>query len=421
MASREGDRRPLRNGCFPCLPSTGIKAFLLAHFFCVVLLVGYLLVGAQMFRAIELDEEIAQREHVWEYRSYLIHELWNQSQNKNVTKDEWIEMAESGIDHLSKHLEVLFVHGYRTSQNHHSHWNFVGSLVFSMSVVTTIGYGHRAPATTLGRFVCIVYAIIGIPLTFHIIGDSSKLLFHLIGKAFVSLCCKRKQNSGGQRSEQGTHASMNDNCLSDARRATGPMSASSSRRLSPHAQPLSPQATVWVAAVDTQVLSHNRNIRKSVNRRIRKRTDTPRPPRLPMMLIFIVLICFILLGALYYWWWQGWTYFTCVYFNVISISAIGFGDYMPRETTDSFLSTMRLFLFFNINFMGMAIVTAYITHAQKRIGRSTRKISKSFLNLGNVRRESESDSVSRQEENGHVLSNVRQRNYWLYSSDDEQT
>ncbi|XP_066271724.1 potassium channel subfamily K member 2-like [Branchiostoma lanceolatum] len=45
------------------------------------------------------------------------------------------------------------------------HWDFLPSVTFSMTVVTTIGYGAHTPQTTGGRVFVIFYALLGIPLT----------------------------------------------------------------------------------------------------------------------------------------------------------------------------------------------------------------------------------------------------------------
>ncbi|XP_073955435.1 potassium channel subfamily K member 6-like isoform X2 [Choristoneura fumiferana] len=44
-------------------------------------------------------------------------------------------------------------------------WSFGQSLFFSSTVVTTIGYGHVTPLSKPGKLFCMVYAILGIPLT----------------------------------------------------------------------------------------------------------------------------------------------------------------------------------------------------------------------------------------------------------------
>lgn len=46
-----------------------------------------------------------------------------------------------------------------------SNWSFGQSFLFTVTVVTTVGYGHIHPMTPTGKMTCILYAIIGIPFT----------------------------------------------------------------------------------------------------------------------------------------------------------------------------------------------------------------------------------------------------------------
>ncbi|XP_061714156.1 potassium channel subfamily K member 1-like isoform X2 [Cydia pomonella] len=44
-------------------------------------------------------------------------------------------------------------------------WSFGQSLFFSSTVITTIGYGHVTPLSKMGKLFCMLYAVLGIPLT----------------------------------------------------------------------------------------------------------------------------------------------------------------------------------------------------------------------------------------------------------------
>lgn len=51
-----------------------------------------------------------------------------------------------------------------------TNWDFFNSFFFAITVVTTIGYGHMAPSTTIGRVFTLVFALFGIPMTGILLG-----------------------------------------------------------------------------------------------------------------------------------------------------------------------------------------------------------------------------------------------------------
>ncbi|CAH2052281.1 unnamed protein product, partial [Iphiclides podalirius] len=64
------------------------------------------------------------------------------------------------------------------SNNHYEEheWNLALAFFYSLTVLTTIGYGNIAPRTILGKSVTILYAIIGIPLTLVYLSSVGSLL-----------------------------------------------------------------------------------------------------------------------------------------------------------------------------------------------------------------------------------------------------
>ncbi|XP_059255083.1 potassium channel subfamily K member 17 [Mustela nigripes] len=65
-------------------------------------------------------------------------------------------------------------------------WEFMGSFFFSVSTVTTIGYGNLSPRTMAARLFCIFFALLGIPLNLVVLNR----LGHLMQRG-VQRCARR--------------------------------------------------------------------------------------------------------------------------------------------------------------------------------------------------------------------------------------
>ncbi|KAM9016192.1 potassium channel subfamily K member 17 isoform 3-T3 [Guaruba guarouba] len=55
-------------------------------------------------------------------------------------------------------------------------WDFSGSFFFSISAITTIGYGNLSPSTVAGRIFCILFALFGIPLNLVLLNEIGQLM-----------------------------------------------------------------------------------------------------------------------------------------------------------------------------------------------------------------------------------------------------
>ncbi|UJR23702.1 hypothetical protein I4U23_026683 [Adineta vaga] len=104
---------------------------------------SYLLVGAAIFDALESNtEDLLRRQYQTAEKSMLI--------TYNISPTEYFELEDIVIKYQPHKAGAQ--------------WKFPGAFYFSLTVITTIGYGHSCPTTTWGKSFCMLYAVIGIPL-----------------------------------------------------------------------------------------------------------------------------------------------------------------------------------------------------------------------------------------------------------------
>ncbi|NWW78474.1 KCNKI protein, partial [Climacteris rufus] len=142
---------------------------------CFILsLVVYAFLGALMFSHIEGNREVSLS---GDYRKFL-QNLMNLARNlsDNMTENEKL---------FSEEISKLFNTADQTwFINPEERWTFFGSLFFCCTVFTTVGYGNTYPVTRLGKYLCILYALFGIPLMFLVLTDMGDILATVLSKSY---------------------------------------------------------------------------------------------------------------------------------------------------------------------------------------------------------------------------------------------
>ncbi|KJH45447.1 Ion channel [Dictyocaulus viviparus] len=179
-------------------------------------------------------------------------------------------------------------------------WSFGNSLIFTFSVMTTIdidfpGYGHIAPETLCGRIFCISYGLIGVPLSFLTIAN--------IGM-FISMAVKKV-------------ASIFHNVL---------LLCANLFRGKYHlpVEMSSNKGDMYLSERD--VLQEGLG-----NSRMRKMEEA--------IALSLTFVCYLTLGACVLAVYEPeLDFFKALYFNFVTLTTIGLGDFVPRSFDYLFLT-----------------------------------------------------------------------------------
>ncbi|XP_057679660.1 potassium channel subfamily K member 3a [Corythoichthys intestinalis] len=228
----------------------------------IICTLTYLFVGAAIFDALESQEETSQRRDLFLRRSELLRTF---------------NLSARDFDQLERVVLQLKPHKAGVQ------WEFAGSFYFAITVITTIGYGHAAPSTDGGKMFCMIYALLGIPLTL--------VMFQSVGErinTFVRFLLHRLKKCLGMRR---TEVSM-----------------------------------VNMVSVG-----------------------------------FISCISTLCAGALAFSEFEGWSFFHAFYYCFITLTTIGFGDYVALQN-DEALQTKPDYVAFSFIYIltGLAVIGAFL-------------------------------------------------------------
>lgn len=130
------------------LSKSNIRLAILTAFYIL-----FLIIGASIFSAIEAPQEINIIRNLKTKRAKFLRE------HTCLTDDALEDFIKEIIAANNRGVSAV---GNVTME---PNWSFGQSIFFSSTVITTIGYGHVTPLSEGGKIFCIVYALIGIPLT----------------------------------------------------------------------------------------------------------------------------------------------------------------------------------------------------------------------------------------------------------------
>ncbi|KAK0401319.1 hypothetical protein QR680_015712 [Steinernema hermaphroditum] len=135
------------------------------HFVLLLFVFSYAFLGGIAFQFLEADALEQQRKDGYQSTFDCVAKALEED-TKNKTINETVDATS---------------HCWNLQRDERSEWGYMTATLYGFGIVTTLGYNRIAPVTMAGRIFCMVYGIIGIPITMIIIASVGQYLREFAG------------------------------------------------------------------------------------------------------------------------------------------------------------------------------------------------------------------------------------------------
>ncbi|XP_014091857.1 TWiK family of potassium channels protein 18 [Bactrocera oleae] len=366
-------------------------AFLFSNVGIILLVIIYTIGGAFIFQAIELFEYERLSTHKTikpNITGKCLQKIWDITvQNISFFDNNYYKER---VNEILLEFQREVAHENLIDPDIDKQWSFSGAFLYSLTVITTIGYGNISPKSDWGKLVTILYAIIGMPLFLLYLSNIGDVLAKSFKWIYSKVCLCRICPGVARRRIIRERRKLRQLAMSKAlqdmesHRCTN--SSSDSRSSNSSSSSYYSEET----ETSTQSMSALENFEKEndsdIEREIRMNTDEI---TVPLMVCVVIMISYILAGAILFSRWEAWDYLDGSYFCFISLSSIGFGDLVPGErviTADKDKVEVSFILCAVYLLLGMALIAMCFNLMQEQVIHNVRAIKRAFKSCFGCRR-----------------------------------
>ncbi|XP_050453057.1 TWiK family of potassium channels protein 18-like [Cataglyphis hispanica] len=290
-------------------------AFLFSNVGIVCLVVGYTIAGAFLFAHIEGKTNPDVADEFSRCRNLTAATLWELTSKENVFSEKlWKAKVRDILENYQKKVVLAVKNGYDGMENK---WSFSGAFLYSLTVITTIGYGNIYPKTKWGKVVTIVYAIIGMPLFLLYLSNIGDILARSFKWTYARCCLCKCRRRPHEPTASALEMSNGDPAVKRDRWQMvnthgGEVDTSSLEETSPRDG--DGDGDEGGDEGDDESDSYD-----------------PQHVTVPLTLCLAIMVGYIWGGAILFSEWEDWNMLDGSYFCFVSLSTIGFGDIVPGE------------------------------------------------------------------------------------------
>ncbi|KHN72276.1 TWiK family of potassium channels protein 7 [Toxocara canis] len=330
-----------------------IIAFFFSHVGLCALVVGYALLGAVVFRAVEGPHETFIQSQVTTARQKAVNVAWNATFRVNkLDRAQWERTVHAQVKRFQHKCMWAIKRGYDGKEfGISAQWTFTGAFLYSLTVITTIGYGNTSAKTYFGKTLTILFAIIGIPLMLLFltnIGDVMAKIFRFLYARSIRLKYRLILWHKRRKAEKIRRA---NSLVSRLTRGVKADSSIDSFGVGPDVQDL----------LTARAQLDQLEVKESVEAQLQRIS-------VPLSLVFFTMFAYLVAGSIIFCVWERWTFLDSFYFCYISLTTIGFGDKFPgasvgndKEAQEKLVITSVYLLF------GMALLAMCFNLAQEEV------------------------------------------------------
>ncbi|KAF2358156.1 Potassium channel domain [Trinorchestia longiramus] len=311
--------------------SSVVCTFLFSHLGLFFLVLVYTAVGAMIFINLEqgaeqkrYEKKMAKARSINQSMNYLVQKMWFY-EGQNYPFENFSFYVHKDLQLLEDQIMAAIenndydgtVEGWEWS------WTFAKSTLLTMTIITTIGYGHISPSTFYGQMYCIVYALVGCPLLLLFLANIGEAMADTLTYFYSRCCCRWCR----------------------ARRNVSELPPGAPEK---HARQL----------IDEEVGEEEYMPTNEVT--------------VPIIINLVLLASYIILGAYLFSTWENWPFYTSCYFTFVTVSTIGYGDYYPEtamvnDLSASFVETAKMFFCVLYLLFGMALLSMSVNLMQDQL------------------------------------------------------